>query len=158
MGSRYAETIRIVDGHFKAGETWLMECFSGKCPVAKHGKQFLIFSTSQSFYRHKLVAIGYKIRENSGITYLVIVCPHTHCCTTIQKCTFFPSKIGSYFCRLILKWPQVQKKIYFVKVQLFWKSHKNLKKKSPSCFDKSADLLSKRQNKREIFCGLLTMS
>ena len=36
------------------------------------------------------------------------------------------------------------------KVELFWKGHTNLKK-SPSHFDKSADLLSKHQNKREIF-------
>ena len=46
------------------------------------------------------------------------------------------------------------------KVQLFCKGHKNLKT-SPSCFTKSADLLSKYQNKRGIFfklCGLLTMS
>ena len=35
--------------------------------------------------------------------------------------------------------------------------HKNLKK-SPSCFDKSADLLSKRQNKREIFSNFVAFS
>ena len=43
------------------------------------------------------------------------------------------------------------------KVQLFWKSLKNLKK-SPSCFDKSADLLSKHQNKREISSNFVAFS
>jgi uncharacterized protein (DUF2141 family) len=48
------------------------------------------------------------------------------------------------------------------KVIKFNFSEKANLKKSPPCFDKSADyLLGKRQNKREIFfkfCGLLTMS
>ena len=43
------------------------------------------------------------------------------------------------------------------KVQLFWKGHKNLKK-SPSCLDKSGDLLNKRQNKRDFFSNLVAFS
>ena len=41
-----------------------------------------------------------------------------------------------------------------IKVQLFWKSNKNLKK-YPSCIDKSADLLSKRQKEDffQIMCA-----
>ena len=47
----------------------------------------------------------------------------------------------------------------YIKVQLFWKGHKNLNK-SPFCFDKSADLLSKHQTRGILFkfCGLLTMT
>ena len=41
-----------------------------------------------------------------------------------------------------------------VKVQLFWKGQKNLKK-SPPFFDKLADLLGKRQNKQERFFQIL---
>ena len=43
------------------------------------------------------------------------------------------------------------------KVQLFWEDHK-IMQLSPNWFDKSADLLSKSQNKWKItpiFCGLL---
>ena len=47
--------------------------------------------------------------------------------------------------------------VFFCKVQLFWKGHKNLKKSS-SFFDKSADLLSKRQNKRKIFSNFVAFS
>ena len=44
-------------------------------------------------------------------------------------------------------WPGItsqEHQFYDLKVQLFWKGHKNLKK-SPSCFDKSADLTSKQE-------------
>ena len=44
-----------------------------------------------------------------------------------------------------------------IMLKIFWKGHKNLKK-SPSCFDKSADLLSKSQNKREIFSNFVAFS
>ena len=43
------------------------------------------------------------------------------------------------------------------KVQLFWKGYKNLKK-SFSCFDKSADFLSKHQNEREISFNFVAFS
>ena len=47
--------------------------------------------------------------------------------------------------------------IHVIKVQLFWEDHK-ISQLSSNCFDKSADLLSKCQNKWKItpnFCGLL---
>ena len=44
-----------------------------------------------------------------------------------------------------------------LKVQLFWKGNKNLKLSS-TCFDKSADLLSKRQNKRKIVSNFVAFS
>ena len=46
---------------------------------------------------------------------------------------------------------------FLVKVQLFWEDHK-ISQLSSNSFDKSADLLSKYQNKWKItpnFCGLL---
>ena len=47
--------------------------------------------------------------------------------------------------------------ILIFKVKRFRKGHKNLKK-SPACFDESADLLSKHQNKREIFSNFVAFS